>query len=174
MCLNMQLTAEVKVTCTDINHNFFTTLQNGQGSDDEEDNASNAFLDFLFTFLLDSHEAKDKAVRFRVCQLINKLLNNMDDDAVIDDDLADRIFESMLTRLLDKFPAVRVQAVAAISRLQDPTDAECAVISSYLKLMSSDSSAEVRRAVLLNIALSTQTLEGVIGTAQRNCLQLSI
>lgn len=94
----------------------------------------------------------------------------MDDDAVIDDDLADRIFESMLTRLHDKFPAVRVQAVAAISRLQDPTDAECAVISSYLKLMSSDSSAEVRRAVLLNIALSTQTLEGVIGTAQQNCL----
>ncbi|CAH3143074.1 unnamed protein product [Porites lobata] len=147
-------------------HRTSEPQKNGQGSDDEQDNASNAFLDFLFTFLLDSHEAKDKAVRFRVCQLINKLLNNMDDDAVIDDDLADRIFESMLTRLLDKFPAVRVQAVAAISRLQDPTDAECAVISSYLKLMSSDSSAEVRRAVLLNIALSTQTLEGVIGRTQ--------
>ena len=138
-------------------------MQNGQGSDDEEDSATNIFLDFIFTFLLDSHEGKDKAVRFRVCQLINKLLNNMDDDAVIDDDLADRIFESMLTRLHDKFPAVRVQAVAAISRLQDPTDAECAVISTYLKLMSNDSSAEVRRAVLLNVALSTQTLEGVIG-----------
>jgi len=140
--------------------------KDGQGSDDEDDSASNPFLDFIFTFLLDSHEAKDKAVRFRVCQLINKLLNNMDDDAVIDDDLADRIFESILTRLHDKFPAVRVQAVAAISRLQDPTDPECAVISTYLKLMSCDSSAEVRRAVLLNIALSTQTLEGVIGRTQ--------
>ena len=92
----------------------------------------------------------------------------MDDDAVIDDDLADRIFESMLTRLHDKFPAVRVQAVAAISRLQDPTDPECAVLSTYLKLMSCDSSAEVRRAVLLNIALSTQTLEGVIGRYNNN------
>lgn len=88
----------------------------------------------------------------------------MDDDAVIDDDLAERIFESMLTRLHDKFPAVRVQAVAAISRLQDPTDAECIVLSTYLKLMSNDASAEVRRAVLLNIALSSQTLEGIIGT----------
>ena len=113
--------------------------------------------------MLDSHDAKDKAVRFRVCQLINKLLNNMGDDAVIDDDLAERIFESMLIRLHDKFPAVRVQAVAAISRLQDPSDPECIVISTYLKLMSNDSSVEVRRAVLLNVALTSQTLEGIIG-----------
>lgn len=90
-------------------------------------------------------------------------MNNLDDDATIDDDLADRIFEIMLIRLHDKFPAVRVQAVAAISRLQDPADPECTVIATYLKLMSTDSSAEVRKAVLLNIAISTQTLEGVIG-----------
>ena len=102
-------------------------------------------------------------MRFRICQLINKLLNNLDDDAVINDNLADRIFETMLIRLHDKFPAVRVQAVAAISRLQDPGDAECAVISTYLKLMSTDTSAEVRRAVLLNIAISAQTLEAIIG-----------
>ncbi|XP_068710176.1 condensin complex subunit 3-like [Montipora foliosa] len=138
----------------------------GQNSDDEEDDASNIFLDSMFTFLLDSHDAKDKAVRFRICQLINKLLNNLDDDAVINDNLADRIFETMLKRLHDKFPAVRVQAVAAISRLQDPGDAECAVISTYLKLMSTDTSAEVRRAVLLNIAISAQTLEAIIGRTQ--------
>lgn len=91
-------------------------------------------------------------------------MNNLGDDAAIDDELAERIFESMLTRLHDKFPAVRVQAVAAISRLQDPSDPECIVLSTYLKLMSNDSSAEVRRAVLLNIALSSHTLEGIIGT----------
>mgnify|MGYP002259971622 CR=1 FL=1 len=89
----------------------------------------------------------------------------MDDDAVIDDKLADRIFETMLTRLHDKIPAVRVQAVAAVSRLQDPGDTECPVISTYLSLMSTDSSAEVRRAVLLNIAISAQTLEAIIGNA---------
>ncbi len=142
--------------------------QDGHASDGEEDDTSNGFLDFVFTFLLDSHEAKDKAVRFRVCQLINKILNNMDDDAIIDDDLADKIFESMLTRLHDKIPAVRVQAVASISRLQDPTDAECTVITTYLKIMSTDSSAEVRRAVLLNIAISCQTLEGVIGRYRKS------
>ena len=92
------------------------------------------------------------------------MLNNLGDDAVIDDELAERIFESMLTRLRDKFPAVRAQAVAAISRLQDPADPECAAVSTYLSLMSNDTSAEVRRAVLLNIALCSHTLEGIIGT----------
>ncbi|XP_078359066.1 condensin complex subunit 3-like [Oculina patagonica] len=147
-------------------HRTSQVQKDGQASDGEEDDTSNVFLDFIFTFLLDSHEAQDKAVRFRVCQLINKLLNNLDDDAVIDDDLAERIFESMLTRLHDKIPAVRVQAVAAISRLQDPSDPECIVMSTYLKLMSNDTSAEVRRAVLLNIALSSQTLEGIIERTQ--------
>ncbi|PFX25708.1 condensin complex subunit 3-like [Stylophora pistillata] len=147
-------------------HRTSQTEKDGDRSDGEEDDYSNVFLDSIFTFLLDSHDVKDKAVRFRVCQLINKLLNNMGDDAVIDDDLAERIFESMLIRLHDKFPAVRVQAVAAISRLQDPSDPECIVISTYLKLMSNDSSVEVRRTVLLNVALTSQTLEGIIGRTQ--------
>jgi len=146
-------------------HRTAQVQKDGQATDDEDDDG-NIFLDFIFTFLLDSHDAQDKAVRFRVCQLINKLLNNLGDDAAIDDELAERIFDSMLTRLHDKFPAVRVQAVAAISRLQDPSDPECIVLSTYLKLMSNDSSAEVRRAVLLNIALSSHTLEGIIGRTQ--------
>lgn len=147
-------------------HRAVAIQKGGQHSDDEEDDASNIFLDLIFGVLLDSHDAKDKAVRFRVCQLVNKILNNLDDDAVIDDKLADRIFETMLTRLHDKIPAVRVQAVAAVSRLQDPGDTECPVISTYLSLMSTDSSAEVRRAVLLNIAISAQTLEAIIGRTQ--------
>ena len=134
------------------------------GSDEEDDDSISIFLEFILTFLLDVHDAQEKAVRFRVCQLINKILNNMGDDAVIDDDLAEKIFKSMLMRLHDKFPAVRTQAAAAISRLQDPSDPDCPVIATYLKLMASDSSADVRRAVLLNIGLSSQTLEMVLGT----------
>lgn len=53
----------------------------------------------------------------------------MGDDAQIDDDLYDRIYESMLQRLRDKFPIVRIQAVLAVSRLQDPTDKDCPVIN---------------------------------------------
>jgi condensin complex subunit 3 len=117
----------------------------------------------MFTFVLSCHDAKDKAVRFRSCQLINKLLSDMDDEASIDDDIAEDILNSMLKRLKDKIPAIRVQAVYALTRLQDPTDENCHVMTSYLQMMAADSSADVRKAVLLNIALNRQSLPEVIG-----------
>lgn len=36
----------------------------------------------------------------------------------------------MLVRTTDKIPAVRVQAINALSRLQDATDADCKIIAS--------------------------------------------
>ena len=53
----------------------------------------------------------------------------MGDDAQIDDELYDRIYECMLQRLRDKFPIVRVHAVLALGRLQDPTDHDCPIIN---------------------------------------------
>ena len=78
---------------------------------------------------LQHHNANDKAVRFRCCQLVNKLLVFLGDDAQIDDDLYDKIYECMLQRLRDKFPVVRMQSVLALTRLQDPQNKECPVIS---------------------------------------------
>lgn len=77
-----------------------------------------------------SHDASSHAVRFRTCQLVNKILGNMPENAEIDDDLFDKINEAMLIRLKDKFPSVRIQAVLALSRLQDPKDENCPVVNS--------------------------------------------
>jgi hypothetical protein len=41
----------------------------------------------LFAWLLDHHEAEGADVRLRVCQLLNKLLKYMGEDAFIDDNL---------------------------------------------------------------------------------------
>jgi condensin complex subunit 3 len=63
----------------------------------------------------------------------------MPENAQIDDDLFDRINEAMLTRLKDKIPNVRIQAVLALSRLQDPKDDECPVVNGmclFLNLVS--------------------------------------
>lgn len=81
----------------------------------------------LFT-LLQSHSARDRAVRFRCCQLINKLLTNLGQDAQIDDELYDKLYECMLERLKDKCPMVRYHAVLAMARLQDPSEENCPVI----------------------------------------------
>lgn len=67
-------------------------------------------------------------MRFRVCQLVTKLLSSLGEEAMIDDDLYERIFHCMLERLRDKTHPVRVQAVLALARLQDPSDANCPVI----------------------------------------------
>lgn len=49
----------------------------------------------------------------------------------------------MIERTRDKIPIIRSQAVAALSRLQNPLDASDDVISQYLALLSNDSSVYV-------------------------------
>ncbi|ELW46985.1 Condensin complex subunit 3 [Tupaia chinensis] len=65
--------------------------------------------------------------------MVNKLLRSMPENAQIDDDLFDRINEAMLVRLRDKIPNVRIQAVLALSRLQDPKDDECPVVNDAVR-----------------------------------------
>ncbi|XP_062964601.1 condensin complex subunit 3 [Cynocephalus volans] len=141
----------------------FVTSFHQSHMEDAEEEEDGGILNYLFTFLLKSHEANSNAVRFRVCQLINKLLGSMPENAQIDDDLFDKINEAMLIRLKDKIPNVRIQAVLALSRLQDPKDDECPVANAYATLIENDSNPEVRRAVLSCIAPSAKTLPKIVG-----------
>ncbi|XP_037830530.1 condensin complex subunit 3 isoform X2 [Kryptolebias marmoratus] len=133
-----------------------------QEEDEEEEEDDHPFLSFIFNFLLESHKANSHAVRFRVCQLINKLLGSMAENAQIDDDLFDRIHQAMLVRVTDKFPNVRIQAALAMARLQQPKDPDCPTVNAYMLILENDTNAEVRRAVLSCIAMSTQTLPKVL------------
>ncbi|KAM9363903.1 condensin complex subunit 3 [Symphorus nematophorus] len=132
--------------------------------EEEEEDAEDdhPFLSFIFNFLLESHKANSHAVRFRVCQLINKLLGSMAENAQIDDDLFDRIHQAMLVRVTDKFPNVRIQAALAMTRLQQPRDPDCPTINAYMLILENDTNAEVRRAVLSCIAMSPRTLPKVL------------
>lgn len=151
---------------------FVTSLQIGKqginGTADEQEVTRNEdemhpFLLKFFHFLLNCHGARDRGVRFRTCQLVNKLLNYLGEDAQIDDELFESIYQAMLQRVKDKFPAVRVQAVTALTRLQDPSDKGCPIIAAYMFLLEKDPHPDVRRAVLSSIAVSRKTLPVVIG-----------
>ncbi|NXO67481.1 CND3 protein, partial [Phainopepla nitens] len=143
---------------------FVTSFYQMEKEDgNEEGEEDNLLLNYVFKFLLESHDASSHAVRFRTCQLVNKILGNMPENAEIDDDLFDKINEAMLIRLNDKFPSVRIQAVLALSRLQDPKDENCPVINIYSTLLENDSNSEVRRAVLSCIAPSERTLPVIVG-----------
>jgi condensin complex subunit 3 len=106
--------------------------------------------------------ARDKAVRFRACQLTAKLLNSLGEDAEVSEELYEKVLKAMLERLNDKVPVVRVHAVAAVARLQDPTDASDPVTAEYIRLVSSDTSKEVRKAVMANMGVSTLTLPQIL------------
>lgn len=46
-----------------------------------------------------NHHTEYQAIRFRVCQFINKILNGLGNEACIDDNLCDQISECMMERL---------------------------------------------------------------------------
>ncbi|XP_060773114.1 condensin complex subunit 3 isoform X2 [Neoarius graeffei] len=126
--------------------------------DEEEEEEEDTFLNFLFNFLLECHGVSSHAVRFRVCQLVNKLLGSLSENAQIDDELCEQIHKAMLIRVTDKYPNVRIQAVLAMARLQDPESPDCPTVNAYMLLLENDSNPEVRRAVLSCIAPSALTL----------------
>eukprot|EP00116_Pleurobrachia_bachei_P000862 sb/3461124/ len=129
---------------------------------DEEVCETGPFAVLLFNRALQYHTANDKAVRFRLCQIINILLTSLGGDAEIDEELFDKIYSCMLERLKDKVPSVRVQAVHTLNRLQDPADPECPVIKGFLKIMKTDGVADVRRAAVKAIAINSKTLMPLI------------
>jgi hypothetical protein len=62
--------------------------------------------------------------------------------------------EKMLKRTRDRVPVVRVHAVAALNRLQQHSDPECPVTAQYKALLFTDTSKDVRKAILRSIIIS--------------------
>ena len=83
--------------------------------DGEDVSADAEFAVNLLASLIPLHNAKDKAVRLRVCQLVSGLLNGLGEDAEISDELWALLEEALLFRLKDKVPAVRSVVSLSIS-----------------------------------------------------------
>ncbi|XP_015116140.1 condensin complex subunit 3 [Diachasma alloeum] len=129
---------------------------------DEEEDELNPLLQKLLEFCLEHHSAVDVAVRYRCCYFINLLLSSMSEDAYLSDQTCDDIREAMTERLLDKSPKVRVMAIYAIHRMQDPNNHDCPIIKMYIFHMSKDGSAEVRKAVIQCTAKNQRVLQAVL------------
>ncbi|KAI9009581.1 nuclear condensing complex subunit [Gaertneriomyces semiglobifer] len=115
----------------------------------------------LLALLSRGFKAKDKVVRFRVCQLVGVLLNHMQE---LDDDLFLIVRDSLLERTRDKEATVRAQAALAISRLQESGDEESdeLIRNSLIYALQHDTSADVRKCVLWNCEVNTLTLPYVL------------
>ena len=141
-------------------------------SDEEEDDSSSDsgteeehFTHLLVAKLISVHEAKEKAVRFRVCQFLAKLIAMIADEPTMHlrSSILDAIVDAMLVRLSDKVPIVRVHAVQALARVQEPSCGECPIISSLLWSLENDTSPDVRKVITINIAVNNETLPSLLG-----------
>ncbi|KAH9487816.1 hypothetical protein Btru_068330 [Bulinus truncatus] len=131
------------------------TKNKNAASENEFNNGepTHPFLVKLFEFLISIHRYQDYTIRFRVCQLIYKLLSHLKEYAQIECELFDSILNSMLERLHDNCPLVRAFAVFALSRLQTPQDNTCPVLKESL-----EDDADVRAVVESDVEAVDETV----------------
>ncbi|KAK7206438.1 nuclear condensing complex subunit [Myxozyma melibiosi] len=129
---------------------------------DEEDESSehfmaHSFIEMLFAHLLQGVDAKNKAVRFRVCQLLASIVVHLGE---IDDDLFQELRAAFVRRIHDKESTIRLQAVLGLARLQgtDDEDEPEPITELLLNALQNDSKADIRRAALLNIEKNNVTI----------------
>ncbi|TGZ63558.1 hypothetical protein CRM22_006883 [Opisthorchis felineus] len=108
------------------------------------------------------NECPNPAVRFRCVQIIHKLLEGIGENGVIPDELYQGLQDILLRRVQDVKSVVRVQAIQALSRMQDPTTTDCPAVESFIWLSRHDPTTEVRRAALAAMVLTTKTLPSLI------------
>lgn len=112
--------------------------------------------------------AKDRTVRFRATQIIAHIVNSLD---TVDDDLYHAIRQGLLKRIRDKESSVRVQAVMGLGRLagneEDDDDGDStALVEKLVEIMQNDTSADVRKTLLLNLPLLPTTLPYLLERAR--------
>ncbi|KAF7992363.1 hypothetical protein HCN44_001688 [Aphidius gifuensis] len=129
---------------------------------EDDDDEVSPFLKRVFDFILEKHSAKLPGVRYRICYFLNLILNSMGDNAYLSDELCNDIIAAMHKRMKDKSAKVRVQAVYALHRMQEPGDDECEVIDAYIYHLAHDPSSDVRKAIIKNIGRNKKTLQSVI------------
>ena len=138
------------------------TAARPEAREEEADDFAEAFLGFL----LNLAGARDKAIRFRTCQIVAGVLNALGPDAEISDDLYERMEDVMLERLRDKCAAVRAQAARALSRLQDGGDggdfSDDKITQAFLTLLGAEKQPQVRKAILGSLAISDHTIPHVV------------
>ncbi|RKP22888.1 armadillo-type protein, partial [Syncephalis pseudoplumigaleata] len=112
-----------------------------------EETITERLVAYLIRRLLPGLNAKDKNVRFRVCQLLALVVGFVGE---LDEDLFEMFLRGMLDRVRDKEPSIRVQAVLALAKLQHAA-------TPIMILTVPTRASDVRRAAVLNLACDEAT-----------------
>ncbi|KAI3616327.1 condensin subunit cnd3 [Moniliophthora roreri] len=147
-----------------------TSASAAMQSRDDEDTYAFRFVSRVLKHLFQGFKAKNKVVRQRSVQVVSEMMTNIGE---IDEETYNLIRENLIQRLNDKEGLIRAHSVVALSKLigtedsDELEDGESTVEELLLDALCYDSAPEVRRAALLNIPLTPQTLP-VIMTRMRD------
>ncbi|EAU89293.2 condensin subunit Cnd3 [Coprinopsis cinerea okayama7 len=134
-------------------------------SEEADDTTTSRFIARILGWLLEGFSAKNKIVRFRCLHVVSELISHIGE---IDEDTYSLLREGLIERLSDKETIIRANAAAALSKLvgsEDPDEIETgeqSVLDILLDVLASDPTAEVRRAALLNVPLTSATIDAVL------------
>ncbi|XP_031355984.1 condensin complex subunit 3-like isoform X2 [Photinus pyralis] len=123
-----------------------------------QETSEGSFFESVLNFLLSLHDLHSDVVRFRVCQLVGKLLDGLKGNELTEV-LCREIEEAMLERVqFDSKSQIRCEAVLGVYRLQNVEDVHCEVIPVLTLHMCNDPSFKVRKRAWDNLSLSVPSL----------------
>jgi len=135
--------------------------------EDPENYWSDDLAEKLMSWCLKFINSKDRAVRYRVCRLIGFILNEMNEDAGIDENLWSMIEAKLQDRLHDRIREIRNAASLALNRLQDSQNSRnCPITQQFVETMSHDKDQKCRLICLQQIHLNRHTLNEIVYRAR--------
>ncbi|KGU11873.1 condensin complex subunit 3 [Candida albicans 19F] len=144
--------------------------QEDQEGEGDQETPISEFISYLIKYLLSGIEAKDKSVRYRVVQTLAYLVEFLTE--IHENNTLEALYTLLSNRLQDKESSIRIQAVVALSHFQlfefsiegDTGEFEDELISSnqiqnkLINSIQNDDSPEVRRAALMNLVKTQDTI----------------
>ena len=136
----------------------------------DQETPNSEFISYLIKYLLSGIESKDKLVRYRVVQTLAYLVEFLTE--IHENNTLEALYTLLSNRLQDKELSIRIQAVVALSHFQlfefsiegDTEEVEDEFISSnqikskLINSIQNDDSPEVRRAALMNLVKTPDTI----------------
>eukprot|EP01083_Nonionella_stella_P065978 173343_1 len=156
--LNKVLSAKKRTLASERALRLFSKLAVHPTSQESERLWAESFTWACVFYCLELMSAKAKSVRFRVCELVGLIMNDMPEDQEIGDMEYQMILSKMGPLLRDKVPSIRGQAVISLSRLQDPADSEDPMSKEMLHMLMHDVSKDVRKECVRNLGICRETL----------------
>ncbi|KAF8155928.1 nuclear condensing complex subunit [Crassisporium funariophilum] len=130
-----------------------------------DENPTTRFVSRLLSYLLRGFVAKNKNVRYRCIHIVSEMISHLGE---VEQDAYNELRDNLMDRLHDKETLIRAHAVMALSKLvgsENPDEieeGEQTILQTLLDTISTDPSAEVRRAALVHIPVTPTSLDAIL------------